>query len=635
MLRVLTSGLHLPWRRPPPPFCARPISQPVAVEVWGRAEVQRWVANGFCRPATLAEQASAQWTSATFVADVERKPRLVVDMSSQNEYLHDRRFKYETIPAFVSMLKRGDHMASWDVSDAFHHIQLAPRERLAFRVGQTLYVPLTLPFGLKLAPWALTKLLRPVIQHLRSLGYLVLPYMDDFAISLDQPTPVSAAQATAARAFAVALFSRLGLHVHPSKGTALGTCRLAILGFLIDTERCLLVLPPGRRHKLVGAAHSLLRSAALDRRWVRSRALQRFCGMAASASLAIRFSRHRLRSLYSSLPGPRGRSRLSTLAMKDLVWWASLHTAVGIGRTLWEGPTAMDLDTDASSYAWGAVRDLVTPAQGFFALASRGSHINRKELLAIIYAIESFPTSGPGVVRVRADSTVVMVVVNSLCSRSPTLHPDVIRLRRLLRSRGLGIEATWLASVENNWADRLSRDVDSSDWRIQRSVWAQLDCAWGPLTIDRFATPLSARLVRFNARVARPGAEAVDAMAQSWVHEANYCAPPLALAATVLRQIFQERATAMVVLPKWPAQPWWRRAVTRAHALVALPPAAIQFTRSCHARQSGALSWRMVAFYFRRGGTPPTAVAGAPLLPIPSWPPLAFQAPAPPLPPAF
>lgn len=478
------------------------------------------------------------------MADVERNPRLVVDLSPQNAYLHDRRFKYETIPAFVSMLKRGDHMASWDVSDAFRHIRLAPREqlRLAFRVRKTLYVALTLPFGLKLAPWALTKLLRPVIQHLRSLGYLILPYMDDFAISVDQPEPVSAAQATAAREFAVALFSRLGLHVHLTKETATGTCRLEILGFLIDTESCLLILPSSRRHKLVGAAHSLLGAAALDRRWVRSQALQRFCGMAASASLAIPLSRHRLRSLFSSLRGPRGRSRLSTLAMRDLTWWASLHTIMGIGRTLWEEPTAMDLDTDASSFAWGAVRDRVTPARGFFDLTSRGFHINRKELLAIIYAIESFPTaSGPGVVRIRTDSTVVMAVVNSLCSRSPSLHRDVTRLRRLLRARGLGIEATWLASVENKWADRLSREEDSTDWHLSRSAWEQLDRAWGPLTIDRFATPLSTMLVRFNARRACPGAEAVDAMAQSWARDANYCAPPFAMAATVLRKIFVER----------------------------------------------------------------------------------------------
>lgn len=293
----------------------------------------------------------------------------------------------------------------------------------------------------------------------------------------------------------------------------------------------------------------------------------------------------------------------------------------------------MDLDTDASSFAWGAVRDRGTPARGFFDLTSRGFHINRKELLAIIYAIESFPTaSGPGVVRIRTDSTVVMAVVNSLCSRSPSLHRDVTRLRRLLRARGLGIEATWLASEENKWADRLLREEDSTDWHLSRSAWEQLDRAWGPLTIDRFATPLSTMLVRFNARRACPGAEAVDAMAQSWARDANYCAPPIAMAATVLRKIFEERATAVVVLPEWPAQPWWRRAVSRAHASVVLPAAAIQYTRGCYAKPSEDSSWRMVAFYFRRGGIPPTADAGAPLPRIPSWPPSAPRAlaPAPP-----
>lgn len=40
-------------------------------------------------------------------------------------YLHEWRFKYEAIPGFVDMLKRGDDIASWDVTDAFHYIRLA------------------------------------------------------------------------------------------------------------------------------------------------------------------------------------------------------------------------------------------------------------------------------------------------------------------------------------------------------------------------------------------------------------------------------------------------------------------------------------------------------------------------------
>lgn len=63
-------------------------------------------------------------------------------------------------------------MASLGVSDALQQIRLAPREQLllAFWVWKTLDVPLTLPFCLKRSRWTLTKLLRRVTWHLRSLG---------------------------------------------------------------------------------------------------------------------------------------------------------------------------------------------------------------------------------------------------------------------------------------------------------------------------------------------------------------------------------------------------------------------------------------------------------------------------------
>lgn len=603
------------------------------VETWAAAEVQRWTSNGYCRPASPAEQAAARWQSASFVTNISTKPRLVVDLSPQNASLHDRCFKYENLPTFVSMLKRGDHAASWDISDAFHHIRLAPEERirLAFRVAGTLYLPLTLPFGLKLAPWALTKLLRPVIQHLRSLGYIVLPYMDDFAISVDQPETVTCAQATAARAYAVDVFTRLGLHVHPEKGSPRGTTRLEMLGFVIDTTRSLLVLTPKRQHKLVGAAHSIMGAAARDRRWVRTRALQRFCGIAASASLAIPLARHRLRSLFSAMRTSQPRSRLTSAATRDLVWWSALHSTAGVGRTLWETQTVMRLDTDASSTGWGALRDSTTPARGFFDLSTSHHHINRKELLAIIYALQSWPSvRGPGVVRVRTDSRVVMSIINSLCSRSPALHHDVTRLRRILNDRGLGIEATWLASLENKWADRLSREPDSSSWTLQRDAWRHLNDAWGPLTIDRFASTIDTHLPRFNAATACPGVEAVDAYKQCWTGERNYCFPPFSQAAVALRHCYEQRATAVFILPVWPAQPWWHRAISRANSSVLLPRRAVVCRRSSHTALGSPPSSQMAALLFQHGGRPPTAPAGASWPPTQPWPISVTPAPAPP-----
>lgn len=322
-------------------------------------------------------------------------------------------------------------------------------------------------------------------------------------------------------------------------------------------------------------------------------------------------------------------------ALRDLLWWSSLDTVTGIGRTLWKSPTTMELDTDASSYTWGAVRDHCTPARGYFDLASRGAHINRTELFAIFYAIEAFPYAhGPGVERVGTDSKVLMSIVNLICSRSPALHRDVARLRTLLKTRGLGIGATWLASLEKTWTDRLSRERDSTDWQLARSVLSELARAWGPLTMDRFASPLSIHRPRFNAFLACPGAEAIDAMAQTWAGEGNYCAPPFSMAAAVLRKSLAERDSAVVVFPAWPAQPWWRRAVSRATTAVLLLAAATQYTRGRCAPPATRPSWQMVAFYFRRGGTPPTAAAGGPSPPIPLRPPSAPPAPAPARPPA-
>lgn len=86
-----------------------------------------------------------------------------------------------------------------------------------------------------------------------------------------------------------------------------------------------------------------------------------------------------------------------------------------VGRAVFQQPVRVEFSTDASDYGWGAVRDNLTPARGFFSVKAAGYDINRKEVLAIILALESFPDRrGPGVVRVLTDSRVVMGVVNAM-----------------------------------------------------------------------------------------------------------------------------------------------------------------------------------------------------------------------------
>lgn len=198
--------------------------------------------------------------------------------------------------------------------------------------------------------------------------------------------------------------------------------------------------------------------------------------------------------------------------MTEITWWTRLKTSAEVGRALWQQPIIAELTTDACGYGWGAELNRWVRARGFFSLEEQADHINVQELSALDKALDRFPaTRGPGVLRLRLDSTVNVAVINNITTRSPALKTVLDRIVHKLACRGLRAEATWLSSLANARADKLSRDKDSSDWRLHADVFAVLARAWGPLDVDRLATAENRLLARFNSLVLSPGCEAVDA----------------------------------------------------------------------------------------------------------------------------
>jgi len=619
VLRAIRDGVPLPWRSAPPPHRAAPYPLPDVWQTWAVQEAQRWCVAGFARRLSRREAATAPWASPAFVADRHRKPRLVIDLKYANGFLHDKPFTYESLSLFLSQLHPNDCMVSWDMKDAFHHLSLQPhdRPRLVFRVGPRFYEPLTLPFGLKLAPWAWTKLCRPILQRLRHLGFCVIGYMDDFLCRPPGESPTSAASATAGRCDAVALFSLLGLAVHPTKGAVTGTRQLAALGYLIDTSARTLLLPPKRLTKVLLSARALLAESASRRRWVGTRRLQRFCGLAMSTALAVPMARFRLRRLYDTTSGAASSSdsRLTEGSRSDLHWWSTLTMPGRIGRLLWQETVTVELTTDASLTGWGAVCDRRLPARGLFGPERALDPINLKDLVAVRLAVESFPAAVArgGLIRVGCDNMVVVAVLNAMSSRSPALMAELRSLVALLRRLGCRLEASWLPTAENIWADKLSRDQDSTDWRLNRSVFQTLNAAWGPCGVDRFATASTSMLPVFNSLVHHSRSAAVDGWAQDWGGPIiNYVSPPFSQAALVIRKIVRDRASAVVVLPAWPAQVWWAETLHRANKAVYLPASAALCTRGGSTLPAHPPLWRTVVLLYRAGGRPWPRWSGAP-----------------------
>lgn len=370
VLDILTQGIYLPWTSTPPRSRSRRYSTAPADKDYLKKEIARGLRCGFYRELTAEEAAQAHCIVGAFVVTSAGKQRMVIDYRLPNAYLADRRFKYESLFDLAPQLRPGDALLSWDISDAFFHLEIRPADRkfLFFTALGRVFEPVVMPFGLRLAPYYWTKVCRPVVAELRRLGFRIVAYVDDFG-----GAPPSAPGQPATREDAIAggdmvrtLLADLGLSLNPRKVVWHGPVTLPLLGHVVDTARGLFVLKPNRAEKIMRAAGQLLGRASHLRRWIKARALRSFCGLAVSSSLSVLSARYHLRALYSSLGNGRsGNVRLDHRGMRDLHWWAALTTHPGPGRALWPPAPAHVMHTDASLSGWGAVLDNTLPARGF------------------------------------------------------------------------------------------------------------------------------------------------------------------------------------------------------------------------------------------------------------------------------
>lgn len=546
------------------------------------------------------------------------KQRFVIDCRHQNrsEFMEERPFKYEGLLDLAQQLERGGQLMGWDVMDAYHHVPLreADKPLFCFQCLGRVFQCNTMPFGLKVAPFLWTKVCRPVVQQLRAEGFRIVVYVDDFggAPPTQANGPATTADVTRAAVRVRTLLSDLGLTLHPTKGELEGTTALPMLGFIVDTERQLFLLQPGRAKKVMEMAGSLIGHANSHRCWVRYSALRSFCGTAVSTHLAVPDARFRLRSLYTALRAYLDvgchRVRLGRQAVQDLQYWAELTRHAKAGRALWPRPPDVTMETDASNSGWGATWDGLLPARGFHATDRKALHINLLELGAVRLGLLSFADfllQPDTVVRLKVDSQVVMGAMNAMSSGSEAVMAELCRLHKLCTHLGVTLRAEYLPSALNMWADRLSRTADSTDWCLTRAAFRSLDDVFGPLTVDLFASAESAKCGRFYCKLPSPGGSGVDAMNRSWANENAWANPPFNLVGPTVAKIVRDKATVTLVAPRWRAQPWWPVAVAACSGYRLLPRRLGVYPRTTHPAAKSP-TWQAVVFRFVNGGATPS-----------------------------
>ena len=146
-------------------------------------------------------------------------------------------------------------IAKLDLKDAYFTVPINQEHQkfLRFVVDQVRYQFTCLPFGLSCAPWAFTKVVKPVAAFLRSLGVRLIVYIDDILIKGKSPDEVrNHVEAL------ITLLEGLGFIVNMEKSVLTPSQRIKFLGLQLDTSSMCLSLPGHKIRTIRGEAAQLL-----------------------------------------------------------------------------------------------------------------------------------------------------------------------------------------------------------------------------------------------------------------------------------------------------------------------------------------------------------------------------------------
>ena len=209
------------------------------------------------------------------------------------------------------------------------------------------------------------------------------------------------------------------------------------------------------------------------------------------------------------------------------------------GRTVLATEPDLTIESDASSHSWGASCQGTSTGEPWSPLEKKW-HINCLELLAVTLALKTFVKNNQG----------------------GTISKDLIVLTRDLwmwcLERNIHFQAQYLPGVMSKVADMESRSMkDRSVWKLDHTIFLQINKRYGPVEVDLFATRLTNQCRRYFSWWPDPFVEATEAFLQDWTTVKDFANPPWNLVQRVLTKTQNQGAEVILVAPVWKSQPWY------------------------------------------------------------------------------
>lgn len=499
-----------------------------------------------------------QFVSSFFLVDKPNgKKRFILNLKNLNAYISAPHFKMEDARTVARLIQRNWYAASVDLKDAYYLLPVHEQYRkfLRFSFNKLLYEFNCLVFGLASAPYTFSKLMRPVIQDLRSKGIPCINYLDDFLI-LGRSKEECAKNVR----YVTTLLTSLGFLINVEKSSLDPSTRCKFLGFIFDSVDMTISLPTEKRERILRWV-----SYFLSHERCKILCVAQFIGLLTSACPAVKygwvytknFERAKCLALISSQGDYNTFMHITSDLIPDLLWW---RKSIGVAlNDLKNDSFYLEICTDASLSGWGAVCN-GEHSYGWWKNSMRNKHINFLELQAIFLGLMSFASElRHKNILIRTDNTTALASVNKMGSvQYPHLNVLARNIWHWCETRHLWIFASYISSRQNWQADQASRTLPSTtEWSLNAKVFSHIVDTFGLPEIDLFASIDNHKCYRYVSWVRDPGAEAVDAFTIDWKNFTFYAFPPFSLILRVLQKIVNDQATGILVVPFWQSQSWY------------------------------------------------------------------------------
>ncbi|XP_006820442.1 uncharacterized protein LOC102805810 [Saccoglossus kowalevskii] len=246
--------------------------------------------------------------------------------------------------------------------------------------------------------------------------------------------------------------------------------------------------------------------------------------------------------------------------LESLPWWGNLKNLTA-GIPMDKAKPTVTLVTNASMTGWGG-HCMDGIAHGQWNEKQRKFHINRLEMLAVQFSLQSFKKAVKNrAVLIRSDNQTVVAYLNKEGgTKSQSLNDHAVAVLKWCAQNKVELMCKHIPGVQNGVADSLSRGkpYDDTEWELSQTAVNLVFDMWGEPQVDLFATPENKKRPVFVTRYPDKQSLTWDAFQMEWGGMFSYAFPPFPLIHRTLQKLEQSENSHMIlVAPNWPSQTWF------------------------------------------------------------------------------